>query len=51
MSYTSIEVQQQSAVRRLWPNRPQARNAQSQALLHELDARTLEKGSVNQPCS
>ena len=51
MSYTSIEVEQQGAVRRLWLNRPQARNAQSRALLHELDARTLEKGRVSQPCS
>ena len=38
MSYTSIEVEQQGAVRRLWLNRPQARNAQSRNMLDELDA-------------
>ena len=38
MSYTSIEVEQQGAVRRLWLNRPQASNAQSRNMLDELDA-------------
>ena len=38
MSTTCIEVEQQGAVRRLWLNRPEARNAQSKQLLDELDA-------------
>ena len=42
MSYTSIEVEQQGAVRRLWLNRPQARNAQSRTMLDELDAALSE---------
>lgn len=42
MSYTSIEVEQQGAVRRLWLNRPQARNAQSRNMLDELDAALSE---------
>ena len=42
MSYTCIEVEQQGAVRRLWLNRPQARNAQSRNMLDELDAALSE---------
>jgi enoyl-CoA hydratase len=38
MSAPLIEVEQIDAVRRLWLNRPQARNAQSQQLLEQLDA-------------
>lgn len=38
MSQDCIEVEQQGAVRRLWMNRPEARNAQSQRLLDALDA-------------
>ena len=38
MNTTCIEVEQQGAVRRLWLNRPEARNAQSQQMLDELDA-------------
>ncbi len=42
MSYTTIEVEQQGAVRRLWLNRPEARNAQSKQMLDELDAALTE---------
>ncbi len=38
MSTTCIEVEQQGAVRRLWLNRPEARNAQNKQMLDELDA-------------
>lgn len=37
MSYTTIEVAQHDAVRRLWLSRETARNAQSQLMLDELD--------------
>ena len=37
MSAPLIEIEQVNAVRRLWLNRPQARNAQSQQLLEQLD--------------
>ena len=42
MSYTCIEVEQHGAVRRLWMNRPEARNAQSKLMLDELDAALTE---------
>ena len=42
MSTTCIEVEQQGAVRRLWLNRPEARNAQSKLMLDELDAALTE---------
>ena len=42
MNYTCIEVEQQDAVRRLWLNRPEARNAQSMLMLDELDAALKE---------
>ena len=45
MNYTCIEVEQQDAVRRLWLNRPEARNAQSMRMLDELDAALKEAGA------
>ena len=42
MNDACIEVEQQGAVRRLWMNRPGARNAQNQRLLDELDAALTE---------
>ena len=42
MSTTCIEIEQQGAVRRLWLNRPEARNAQSKQMLDELDAALTE---------
>ena len=38
MTEPCIEIEQHGAVRRLWMNRADARNAQSQRLLDELDA-------------
>lgn len=37
MQYTTIEVEQREAVRRIWLAREKARNAQSQLMLDELD--------------
>lgn len=45
MNYTCIEVEQQDAVRRLWLNRPEARNAQSMLMLDELDAALKDAGN------
>ena len=42
MSFTCIEIEQQGAVRRLWLNRPEARNAQSKLMLDELNAALTE---------